>query len=157
MSKPLVVVSCPIDSFSGYGARSRDIVKALFKIGKYDVKVLPQRWGSTPYGALDENPKETTSVSEEIQKLYNNFEQSSVRARELMKENPEYIYFTNLGHKYYFEHTTTADKFIYEMELRTGVGAHYKYAEHCRKALELWYQKYPNTRGLIFEGSAEPE
>jgi len=109
------------------------------------------------YGALDENPKETTSFSEEIQKLYNNFEQSSVRARELMKEHPEYIYFTNLGHKYYFEHTTTADKFIYEMELRTGVGAHYKYAEHCRKALELWYQKYPNTRGLIFEGSAEPE
>ena len=109
------------------------------------------------YGALDENVKETTSVSEEIQKLYNNFEQSSVRARELMKEHPEYIYFTNLGHKYYFEHTTTADKFIYEMELRTGVGAHYKYAEHCRKALELWYQKYPNTRGLIFEGSAEPE
>ena len=109
------------------------------------------------YGALDENPKETSSVSEAVQKLYNNFEQSSVRARELMKDYPEYIYFTNLGHKYYFEHTTTADKFIYEMELRTGVGAHYKYAEHCRKALELWYQKYPTTKGLIFEGSAEPE
>jgi len=53
MSKPLVVVSCPIDTFSGYGARSRDIVKALFKIDKYDVKILPQRWGSTPYGALN--------------------------------------------------------------------------------------------------------
>lgn len=109
------------------------------------------------YGALDENPKETTSFTDQIQKLYNNFEQSSVRARELMKENPEYIYFTNLGHKYYFEHTTTADKFIYEMELRTGVGAHYKYAEHCRKSLELWYKKYPESKGLIFEGSAEPE
>ena len=71
--------------------------------------------------------------------------------------NHQYIYFTNLGHKYYFEHTTTADKFLYEMELRTGVGAHYKYAEHCHKMLELWYQKYPQSKGLIFEGSAEPE
>jgi len=62
MSKPLVVVSCPIDTFSGYGARSRDIVKALFKIGKYDVKVLPQRWGSTPYGALDENDPEEKQI-----------------------------------------------------------------------------------------------
>ena len=74
-----------------------------------------------------------------------------------MKEYSEYIYFTNLGHKYYFEHTTTTDKFLYEMELRTGVGAHYKYAEHCHKALELWYQKYPQTKFLLFEGTGEPE
>ena len=62
MSKPLVVVSCPIDTFSGYGARSRDVVKALFKIGKYDIKVLPQRWGSTPYGALDANNPEDKQI-----------------------------------------------------------------------------------------------
>jgi hypothetical protein len=74
-----------------------------------------------------------------------------------MKNHPEYIYFTSLGHKYYFEHTTTADKFLYEMELRTGVGAHYKYAEHCREVLKKWYEKYPATEGIIFEGSAEPE
>lgn len=65
MSKPLVVISCPIDTFSGYGARSRDIVKALFKTGKYDIKVLPQRWGNTPYGAL--NPE----IAEEKQILDN--------------------------------------------------------------------------------------
>jgi glycosyltransferase involved in cell wall biosynthesis len=59
MAKPFVVVSCPIDTFSGYGARSRDIVKALFKTEKYDIKILPQRWGSTPYGALNpEIPEE---------------------------------------------------------------------------------------------------
>ena len=109
------------------------------------------------YGSLDEKPQEESSVTQKIQQLFNDFEQSSVKARELMKEHSEYIYFTNLGHKYYFEHTTTADKFIYEMELRTGVGAHYKYAEHCRKALELWYKKYPESKALLFEGSAEPE
>ena len=50
--KPLVFVSCPIDTHSGYGARSRDIVKALIKSEKYDVKILPQRWGNTPVGFL---------------------------------------------------------------------------------------------------------
>ena len=55
--KPLFVVSCPIDTFSGYGARSRDIVISLIKSNKYDVKVLPQRWGSTPFGFLKaDNP-----------------------------------------------------------------------------------------------------
>jgi hypothetical protein len=92
-----------------------------------------------------------------IYEIYKNFKSTTTYARDLMKENPEYIYFTSLGHKYYFEHTTTADKFLYEMELRTGVGAHFKYAEHCREVLKLWYEKYPELKGVIFEGSAEPE
>jgi len=50
--KPLVVISCPIDTFSGYGARSRDIVKAILSTGKYEVKILSQRWGATPWGYL---------------------------------------------------------------------------------------------------------
>ena len=55
--KPLLVISCPADTFSGYGARSRDIALPLIKSGKYDVKILPQRWGSTPWGFLNnENP-----------------------------------------------------------------------------------------------------
>ena len=55
--KPLVFVSCPIDTHSGYGARSRDIVKSLIKSEKYDVKILPQRWGATPFGFLQpDNP-----------------------------------------------------------------------------------------------------
>ena len=56
--KPLFVISCPIDCYSGYSARSRDIVKALIKSDKYDIKILPQRWGSTPFGFLqDDNPE----------------------------------------------------------------------------------------------------
>jgi len=50
--KPLVVISCPIDTYSGYGARSRDIVLSIIKSEKYDVKILPQRWGNTPFGFL---------------------------------------------------------------------------------------------------------
>ena len=55
--KPLLVISCPIDTFSGYGARSRDIILPIIKSGKYDVKILSQRWGATPFGFLqDTNP-----------------------------------------------------------------------------------------------------
>ena len=55
--KPLVVISCPADTFSGYGARSRDIALPLIKSGKYDVKILPQRWGQTPKGFIQNNPE----------------------------------------------------------------------------------------------------
>ena len=48
--KPLVFISCPIDTFSGYGARSRDIALAIIKSDKYDVKIISQRWGATPVG-----------------------------------------------------------------------------------------------------------
>jgi len=55
--KPLCVVSCPIDTFSGYGARSRDFVKSLItaKGEEWDVKILPQRWGSTPWNFLSKD------------------------------------------------------------------------------------------------------
>jgi hypothetical protein len=57
MSKPTFVISCPIDTFSGYGARSRDVVKAIIELNKYEVKVLPQRWGNTPFGFIEANPE----------------------------------------------------------------------------------------------------
>jgi thymidylate synthase ThyX len=83
---------------------------------------------------------------------------TSARARELLIDgDPGYLYWTLLGTQYRFEHLTTADKFLYEAELRTGAGAHYRYARHLHDALELWYACYPETRGLVLEGSAEPE
>jgi hypothetical protein len=55
MSKPVFVISCPIDTYSGYGARSRDIVKAIIEMDKYDVKILSQRWGNTPFGFIKDH------------------------------------------------------------------------------------------------------
>jgi len=50
--KPLFIISCPIDCYSGYSSRSRDLVKAIIELDKYDVKILPQRWGGTPWGFI---------------------------------------------------------------------------------------------------------
>ena len=56
MSKPLAIVSCPIDTYSGYGARSRDFVKALVKSKpEWDVRILGQRWGNTRFGYLKDH------------------------------------------------------------------------------------------------------
>jgi glycosyltransferase involved in cell wall biosynthesis len=56
MNKPLCIVSSPVDTFSGYGARSRDFIKSLIKAkgDEWDIKLLSQRWGSTPFGFLNE-------------------------------------------------------------------------------------------------------
>ena len=55
--KPLCVVSCPIDTFSGYGARSRDFMKALIqsKDKEWDIKIMPQKWGDTPWNFLSQD------------------------------------------------------------------------------------------------------
>lgn len=55
MDKITVIVSCPIDTYSGYGARSRDFVKALMQNSKYDIKILSQRWGNTSFNYLEEH------------------------------------------------------------------------------------------------------
>jgi len=67
MDKPVFVISCPIDTYSGYGARSRDIVKAIIEMDKYDVKILSQRWGSTPFGFIQDNPEWKFLVSHLLQ------------------------------------------------------------------------------------------
>ena len=55
MNKPLCLIVAPVGTSSGYGARSRDLVTALLKLDKYDVKVFPTPWGATPNNALDES------------------------------------------------------------------------------------------------------
>ena len=55
MSKPRFVISCPFDTYSGYGARSRDIVKAIIELDKYKVELLPQRWGNTSWGFCEDH------------------------------------------------------------------------------------------------------
>ena len=57
MNKPLFIISSPFDTYSGYGSRSRDIIKAIIETDKYEVKLLSQRWGSTPFGFCKDNPE----------------------------------------------------------------------------------------------------
>jgi thymidylate synthase ThyX len=75
----------------------------------------------------------------------------------LQAADPAYIFWSLLGTQFPFEHLTTGDKFIYEAELRTGTGAHFRYAKHLRDVLGLLYEHFPELKGTVLEGSAEPE
>ena len=57
MSKNTFYISAPFDTYSGYGARSRDLIKAIIELDKYDVKLMSQRWGNTPWGFIKNNPE----------------------------------------------------------------------------------------------------
>ena len=63
MDKISVVISSPVDTYSGYGARARDFVKAVMALGKYDVKLLSQRWGNTRFGYLEDHDEEEMLVN----------------------------------------------------------------------------------------------
>jgi glycosyltransferase involved in cell wall biosynthesis len=68
MNKPLCIVSSPVDTFSGYGARSRDFIKSLIKAkgNEWDIKLLSQRWGSTPFGFLNDEIEEEADLKSRI-------------------------------------------------------------------------------------------
>ena len=61
--KPLVLVTAPVGTRSGYGSHSRDICRSLISMDKFDVKIWPVRWGSTPQDALSEdNPTDVPII-----------------------------------------------------------------------------------------------
>jgi len=57
MNKPRFVISSPFDTYSGYGARSRDLIKAIIQSDKYQVELLSQRWGDTTWGFCKDHPE----------------------------------------------------------------------------------------------------
>lgn len=110
------------------------------------------------YYAADQVPSDAASMLARLKQLAAiGAEATKLSWQHLTKGDPSYIYWTVLGTQYPFEHLTTADKFIYEAELRTGTGAHFRYAQHLKDSLALWYKKFPETAKCILEGSAEPE
>jgi len=65
MNKISCVISAPADTYSGYGGRSRDFIKAIIESKPdWDVKILPQRWGETRWGYLKDH--ERTDLSSRL-------------------------------------------------------------------------------------------
>jgi thymidylate synthase ThyX len=110
------------------------------------------------YAAKDQIPDRFGSARRELQNIASTGHRASVRAlNKLHSGDPTYIYYMALGTQVPYEQLTTANHYAYTAELRTGLGSHYRYAQHMKDSLALWYQKFPCTKGLILEGTAEPE
>ena len=68
MSKPVLLVTAPVATRSGYGAHARDIVRSLIELDKYDVKVWNVRWGTTPMNALNDlEPRDKVIIDRLLQ------------------------------------------------------------------------------------------
>lgn len=76
--------------------------------------------------------------------------------KKLAKYNLQYYGYL-LGTQVAFEHSTHLDKVIYEIELRTGKGAHFRYAEHLQIVAEKLIALSPELKEHIQIGTAEPE
>ncbi len=66
MSKPVCLVTAPVATRSGYGAHSRDIVRALIDLDKYDVKIWNVKWGTTPLNALQKGDPNDDIIIERL-------------------------------------------------------------------------------------------
>lgn len=53
--KPTLVFQAPVATRSGYGDHARDLLHSLYKLDKFDIKVISTRWGITPMDALNYN------------------------------------------------------------------------------------------------------
>jgi glycosyltransferase involved in cell wall biosynthesis len=53
MIKPFLLFRGPVKTRSGYGAHSRDLLEALYKMDLFDIKIDSCGWGSTPLTALE--------------------------------------------------------------------------------------------------------
>ena len=55
--KPTLVFQAPVATRSGYGDHARDLLHSLYKLDKFEIKVISTRWGNTPMDSLNyDNP-----------------------------------------------------------------------------------------------------
>ena len=51
--KPTLVFQAPVATRSGYGDHARDLLHSLYKLNKFDIKIISTRWGQTPMDVLN--------------------------------------------------------------------------------------------------------
>lgn len=68
MSKPLMVFYGAIDTFSGYGAHSRELIRSFIKIrgDEWDIRIIACNWGETRKGFLNKNKPEDNELLNRI-------------------------------------------------------------------------------------------
>ena len=66
--KPLMLITGPVATRSGYGSHTRDLVRSLISMDKFDIKINSLRWGNSPMNALDENNPNDLPILQRILK-----------------------------------------------------------------------------------------
>ena len=64
--KPLTLITGPVATRSGYGSHTRDLVRSLIAMDKFDIHINSLRWGSTSMNALDESNASDKQIIDKI-------------------------------------------------------------------------------------------
>ena len=64
--RPLVLVTAPVATRSGYGSHSRDIVHSLIDMDKFDIKIMSVRWGTCSMNALNEKDERDKRIIDRL-------------------------------------------------------------------------------------------
>lgn len=78
MMKPMLLLTAPVATRSGYGAHSRDIAKSLIDMDLFDIRINSTRWGNTPMNALSMNNEEDKKIFDRILKTNNTERQPEI-------------------------------------------------------------------------------
>jgi len=146
--KPLFVISCPIDTYSGYGARSRDLVKALIQVDKYDVKILPQRWGNTPWGFIEDHQDKWGFLKEHILHQPQMNKQPEIWAQVTIPNEFQPVGKFNIGFTAGIESTICAPDWIDGMN---RMNVNFVSSEHSKKVFQesTFEQRDQNTQQVV--------
>ena len=87
---------------------------------------------------------------------YEEFFAKVANAHSMLQWKSGHVYSLFLGSQTNFRHVMQLDKFVYEAELRTGPGAHYRYAQHLRDAVKA-LEAHRIDVSPINLGQGEPE
>ena len=49
-----MIVTAPVATRSGYGSHSRDLVRSLIEMDRFDIRINSMKWGNCPMNALND-------------------------------------------------------------------------------------------------------
>ena len=64
--KPFMFIMAPVETRSGYGDHSRDLITSLIEMDMFDIKVKSVKWGNTPMTGLDKSRKDHMEIEKRL-------------------------------------------------------------------------------------------
>ena len=110
--KPMILVTAPVQTRSGYGNHSRDICRALIESDKYDVRIQGVRWGNTPPNALEQDNPHHQQIKERLLKQPNLERQPDLHMHIVVPNEFQALGKKNIGITAGIEHTIPSADWI---------------------------------------------
>ena len=64
--KPFMFIMAPVETRSGYGDHSRDLISSLIEMDMFDIKIKSVKWGNTPMTGLDKSRSDHMEIERRL-------------------------------------------------------------------------------------------